>query len=212
MPDVATLGVFLGACLILFIVPGPAVMYIVTRGITQGRRSGFVSVAGIHLASLVHIAAAVAGLSALIAASATAFTLVKLAGAAYLVFLGVQTLLGKSEATDTSGLQGGVSHRRVFWQGFIVNLLNPKTALFFLAFVPQFIDPAMGSAVTQTLALGAVFIAAGVLSDCAYAFAAGGLGSRVLRSPWWRRSSRWASGSVYLGLGVTTAMGGDNRA
>jgi threonine/homoserine/homoserine lactone efflux protein len=212
VPDIATLGVFLGACLILFIVPGPAVMYIVTRGITQGRRSGFVSVAGIHLASLVHIAAAVAGLSALIAASATAFTLVKLAGAAYLVFLGVQTLLGKSEATDTSRPQGGVSHRRVFWQGFIVNLLNPKTALFFLAFVPQFIEPAMGSAATQTLALGAVFIAAGVLSDGAYAFAAGGLGSRVLRSPWWRRSSRWASGSVYLGLGVTTAMGGDKGA
>jgi len=210
MPEIATLGLFLAACLVLFIVPGPAVIYIVTRGITQGRRSGFVSVAGIHLASLVHIGAAVAGLSALIAASATAFTVVKLAGAGYLVFLGLQTLLAKEVTTDPSNLQRLASNRRVFWQGFVVNLLNPKTALFFLAFVPQFIDPAVGNAAAQTLVLGAVFIVAGIVSDGAYAFAAGGLGSRVLQTSWWRRSSRWVSGSVYLGLGLATALGGDN--
>lgn len=211
MPDLATLGVFLAACIVLFIVPGPAVIYIVTRGVTQGRKSGFMSVAGIHLASLVHVAAAVGGLSALIAASATAFTLVKVAGAAYLILLGVQALAGGGKGMDATGLQAVASDRRVFWQGFVVNLLNPKTAIFFLAFVPQFIDAATGSVVTQTLALGAVFVTAGIVSDSVYAFLAGGLGSRVLRSRWWRRSSRWVSGSVYLGLGVATAFGGDHK-
>ena len=206
MPDSSTLVTFSVAALILFVVPGPAVLYIVTRSVTQGRRAGLVSVAGIHTGSLVHIAAAVAGLTTLLATSAAAFRAVKWAGAAYLIYLGIRALLGRDlDEVETDAAPASL--RRVFTQGFVVTLLNPKVAVFFLAFVPQFVDPSRGS-VTQILVLGGVFLVIGVVLDGLYALASGLVGDRLVRRWWWRSGRRWVSGTIYLALGVAAALAG----
>ena len=140
IPDPPAIGVFVLAALALLLVPGPAVLYVVARSIEQGRRAGVVSVLGIHVGTLVHIAAATLGLSALVLSSAVAFTAVKIAGAVYLIGLGLWTLLSKHPETEIP-LGGERNLRRAFAQGIVVNVLNPKTALFFLAFLPQFVDP-----------------------------------------------------------------------
>ena len=206
MPDVSTALVFSGAALALLLIPGPAVLYIVARSASQGRRAGLVSVLGIHVGTLVHIAAAVLGLSALVVASATAFTLVKLAGAAYLVYLGIRTLRGNDGLTDPPVDALRRSTRRVFTDGVVLNILNPKTAVFFLAFVPQFVDVDAGGSATQIGAFGLLFIALGLVTDGAYALAGGWTGSRLRRSPRVARRSRTGAGVVYLGLGLTTAL------
>ncbi|MEZ5229609.1 MAG: LysE family translocator [Acidimicrobiales bacterium] len=165
-----TLLAFAAAALLLLVIPGPAVMYIVTRSAAQGRKAGLVSVAGIHLGTVVHIVAAMIGLSAILAASATAFTVVKLVGAAYLIWLGLQSIRsyqrGKVE-TDVSVAPRRL--RRVFVDAVVLNVLNPKTAIFFLSFVPQFIDPETAHPVLDIATLGAVFIVLGLVSDGAYA-------------------------------------------
>ncbi len=211
MPEPSTLLVFLGATLLLLVIPGPAVLYIVTRSVTQGRRAGLVSVLGIHLGSLVHVAAAVAGLSALIAASATAFAVVKFAGAGYLIYLGIMAFrsAGKPEGLPRPD---PMSMRRVFWQGAIVNILNPKTALFFLAFVPQFVDPALGNTTLQLVVLGGIFIIAGLISDGTYAMVAGAAGARFLDSEAWRRGQGYVAGTIYTGLGLAAAFTGGSKA
>ncbi|MEX1125792.1 MAG: LysE family translocator [Acidimicrobiia bacterium] len=211
MPQSSTLLVFLGATLLLLVVPGPAVLYIVTRSVTQGRRAGLVSVLGIHLGSLVHIAAAVAGLSALIAASAAAFTLIKLAGAGYLIYLGIMAFRSAGKPDSPAGLEP-MSTRRIFWQGALVNILNPKTALFFLAFVPQFIDPTLGNTTLQLVVFGGVFIGAGLISDGTYAMVAGAAGARFLRTDSWRRGQSYVAGTIYTGLGVAAAFTGGTKA
>lgn len=210
MPEATTLVAFAGAAMLLFILPGPAVVYIVTRSLSQGRAAGLVSVAGIHLGSAVHILAAAVGLSALIAASATAFTTIRWLGAAYLVYLGLRTLIGHDESFVASRTEPS-SYRRVFAQGVIVNVLNPKVALFFLAFVPQFIDPSLGSTTVQVAVLGVVFVAAGVVSDGIYALAAGALGDRLMTRPRWRTASRYGAGAIYLTLGAAAAVSGAGR-
>ncbi len=207
MPEPSTLLVFLGACLLLFIIPGPAVLYIVTRSVTQGRRAGLISVLGIHLGSLVHIAAAIAGLSALIAASATAFAAIKWAGVAYLLYLSLVAFRSTGKSVAMEKLEP-MSERRIFWQGAVVNILNPKTALFFLAFVPQFVDPALGNPTLQLVVLGAVFVIAGMISDGTYALLAGAAGDRFMRRPSWRRAQGYVAGTIYLGLGVAAAVTG----
>lgn len=205
--DLTNLGLFLTASLVLLIVPGPAVMYIVTRSADQGTRAGLVSVAGIHLGTLVHIAAAVAGLSAVIATSAAAFTVVKLAGAVYLVWLGVRTLRRRgNEEIDIDRQERSL--RRVFWDGTVVNVLNPKTAIFFLAFVPQFVEPAAGSATLQLVTLGGLFIAIGLFTDATYAIAGGAIGDWLRRRPHLDDRRRLVSGITYIGLGVTAALSG----
>lgn len=210
MPDGATLVAFSVAAIVLFVVPGPVVLYVITRSVTQGTRAGLVSVAGVHLGSMVHIAAAVAGLSTLLAASATAFTIVKWAGAGYLVTLGVRTLLERADLETGSPVMRVIGLRTVFRQGFVVNLLNPKTAVFFLAFVPQFLDPS-GNTTTQLLVLGALFVLLGTLSDGLYAVTAGGLGDRLQAQSWWRSGRRWVSGTIYLGLGAAAALSGSGK-
>ncbi len=207
MPEPSTLLVFLGACLLLFIIPGPAVLYIVTRSVTQGRRAGLISVLGIHLGSLVHIAAAIAGLSALIAASATAFAAIKWAGVAYLLYLSLVAFRSTGKSVAMEKLEP-MSERRIFWQGAVVNILNPKTALFFLAFVPQFVDPALGNPTLQLVVLGAVFVIAGMISDGTYALLAGAAGDRFMRRPSWRRAQGYVAGTIYLGLGVAATVTG----
>jgi threonine/homoserine/homoserine lactone efflux protein len=211
MPEPSTLLVFLGATLLLLVIPGPAVLYIVTRSVTQGRRAGLFSVLGIHLGSLVHVAAAVAGLSALIAASATAFAVVKFAGAGYLIYLGIMAFRSAGKPASP-GRPEPMSMRRVFWQGAIVNILNPKTALFFLAFVPQFVDPTLGNTTLQLIVLGGIFIIAGLISDGTYAMVAGTAGARFLDSDVWRRGQGYVAGTIYTGLGLAAAFTGGSKA
>ena len=207
MPSASTLAVFALASFLLIVVPGPAVLYVVTRSIAQGRRAGLVSMLGVEAGGLVHVAAAAVGLSAIIASSATAFTVVKLAGAAYLISIGVRRLVARGEALPAATVAGR-SAKRLFAQGVVVNVLNPKTALFFLAFLPQFVDPARGTVTLQFLVLGLTFVAVAMISDGAYALAAGTAGDWLRGS---ERVRRWLgrfSGAVFVGLGVTAALTG----
>jgi len=204
--------VFALAALALIAVPGPNLIYIAARSISDGRRAGLVSVLGVETGTLVHVAAAAAGLSALLASSAVAFASVKYAGAAYLVYLGIRTLL----AADDDGLSpadgpAGVSLGRTYRQAVVVQLLNPKVALFFLAFLPQFVDPARGSAAAQVLVLGAVVATLGVCVSSLYALAAGAAGGRLRARAGFARKQRYVTGAVYLGLGAAAALTGSRR-
>jgi threonine/homoserine/homoserine lactone efflux protein len=206
MPDVHALLVFAAASIVLAVVPGPAVIYIVTRSVRHGRTAGLVSTLGVEAGNLVHVAAAAVGLSALLASSAAAFNVVRYAGAAYLVFLGVRVLLGKEDEDGSE--RPAVGRRRLFWEGAVVSALNPKTALFFLAFLPQFIDPAQGAVALQAFVLGSCFVAIAAVSDSAYALLAGTAGNRLRRG----RLLARMSGGVYLGLGAFAALAGERPA
>jgi threonine/homoserine/homoserine lactone efflux protein len=210
MPDAGRYAVFCGAALALLLVPGPAVLCIVTRSIHQDRRAGLVSVLGIHLGTIVHITAATVGLSALLVSSATAFTAVKLAGAAYLIGLGLWTLVSRRTDTEVA-LSGERRLRRVFAQGIVVNVLNPKTALFFLAFLPQFVDPHHGRAWLQIAVLGLTFAGLGMVTDSIWTLAAGTAGDVLRQSRRFALVQRYVSGSVFVGLGVVTAFAGSGR-
>ncbi len=166
------------------------------------------SVAGIHVGTLVHIGAAVLGLSALIVASATAFTAIKLAGAAYLIYLGVTALLRRGSRNGLRTEEPLRSEQRIFVDGIVLNILNPKTAVFFLAFVPQFVDVDASNTTTQLIALGMTFILLGLVTDSVYALAAGWIGTRLRTSPSASRRSETAAGVTYIGLGLTTALSG----
>ena len=207
MPSASTLGVFVTATFLFLLIPGPAVMYIVTRGVTQGRRAGLVSVAGIHAGTLVHVAGAVLGLSAVLATSAAAFTVVKLAGAGYLVYLGVRALVTRV-ADDAELRLAPRSNRRLFVDGAVVNLLNPKTAVFFVAFVPQFVEPGAEHATLQLLVISAVYVAMGLFTDGAWALTSGWLGTRLRSRVNVTHRAHRASGVVYIALGAVTALTG----
>ena len=200
MPDAHALWLFSLATLALLLVPGPAVLYIVAQSVDHGRLAGFVSVAGVHLGTLVHTFAAAIGLSALIVSSAVAFSVVKYAGAAYLVYLGVRRLLERTPPVATAPRGGSLA--RLFWRGALVNVLNPKTALFFFAFLPQFVD-AEQTVWSQVVVFGLLFVGLGFVSDGLYALTAGTLGGWLRRRP---GILRWGSGSVYVGLGALTAV------
>jgi threonine/homoserine/homoserine lactone efflux protein len=212
MVDPATLAVFVGAALALLLVPGPAVLYIVARSMHQGRAAGLSSVLGIHVGTLVHIVGATLGLSALLVSSATAFTAVKVLGAVYLVYLGVRTLLGRDGALEAAPAGTARGRRRDFAEGIVVNVLNPKTALFFLAFLPQFVDPDAGHATLQILVLGLTFMLLGLVTDSLWALAAGTAGGWLRGHRGFVRAQRYVTGSVYLGLGAATALAGPHRA
>jgi threonine/homoserine/homoserine lactone efflux protein len=210
MLDWSKLPLFISVTAALVFMPGPNTLYIIARSVEQGRRAGVVSGLGVQIGSLVHIAAAALGLSALLLSSALAFGVVKYAGAAYLIYLGCKTLLSK-ERVETARSVPRARLGRVFYQGVVVNLLNPKTALFFLAFLPQFVDPARGRVATQVLLLGAILVTLGALSDLTYALAAGGVGNWLRGNLTFLRAQRVFAGSVYLGLGVATALGGAHK-
>ena len=207
IPQGAAVGVFVVAALALLLVPGPAVLYIVARSIHHGRRAGLASVLGIHVGTLVHITAATLGLSALVLSSAIAFTAVKVAGAAYLVGLGLWTLLSRTAEPDVA-LGGERNLRRAFAQGIVVNVLNPKTALFFLAFLPQFVDSDAAHPAVQIAFLGVLFALLGLVTDSIWALASGTAGGVLRRSRRFARTQRYVTGTVYVGLGVTTALAG----
>jgi threonine/homoserine/homoserine lactone efflux protein len=204
VPDPALYGLFILAALALLAVPGPAVLYVVSQSIEGGRRAGLASVAGVHCGTVVHVAAAAIGLSSLLVSSARAYDAVKYAGAAYLVFLGIRTLLGRT-GDEPQAME--VDARRRLMRGATVQILNPKTALFFFAFLPQFVDTA-GSVGLQILVLGLTFMVLGLVSDSAYAIAAGALSSRLRGSRRAASVSRYASGTILIGLGALAAVSG----
>jgi threonine/homoserine/homoserine lactone efflux protein len=207
MPDSSSLFLFVSAALLLLMIPGPAVFYIVGRSIGNGRSAGLVSALGIGVGSLVHTAAAAVGLSALLLSSAMAFAAVKYLGAAYLIYLGIQKFC-REEPFEPSGGAPGVQLSRVFAQGIVVNVLNPKAALFFFAFLPQFVDPGRGNVAAQILFLGVLFALLGVTTDTFWALTAGSLGNLFRRSPRAMRTQRYLSGGMLISLGVATAFAG----
>jgi len=211
VPDASTFLLFVAAALAFLAIPGPSVFYIVTRSLAQGRRAGVTSMLGVQAGGLVHVAAAAFGVSALIASSAEAFTVVKYAGAAYLVLLGARKLVGSDDDQDELEPAGPSSPKHLFWHGVIVNVLNPKTALFFLAFLPQFVDPSAGPVAPQMLVLGTLLVGLGVISDGTYALLAAGAGRRLRSAAATRRVLERVSGGVFVGLGVVAALAGEPR-
>ena len=199
------LPVFLLAALILLLTPGPAVLYIIARSMDQGRLAGFVSVLSIESGNSVHVLAATLGLSAILLSSALAFTVVKYLGAAYLIYLGIRRLLARDQDYEIGSLQKQ-SLRRIYSQGVLVAALNPKTALFFLAFLPQFVDPSADSVPLQLLTLGGLFVTMAIVTDSMYALLASTAGGWLKRNRSFLRAERYVVGSVYIGLGVTAAL------
>jgi threonine/homoserine/homoserine lactone efflux protein len=206
LPDSSHLALFVSTAVVLLLIPGPAVLYIVAQSVEHGRRAGLTAVGGVHVGSGVHVLAATVGLSALLVSSALAFSAVKLVGALYLIFLGVQRLLNRDSAGDVSA---GATRNlgSIFRQGIVVNVLNPKTALFFFAFLPQFVDPSR-SAAPQIALLGLIWIALGLFSDGLYALLSGTVGAAVRRRPGLAGAQRVVTGLVLIGLGIAAALTG----
>jgi threonine/homoserine/homoserine lactone efflux protein len=216
--DTTVLTVFVAASLLMGVTPGPAVLYIVTRTFDQGRAAGIASALGVALGTLVHIAAAVLGVSALLAASTTAFNVVKYAGAAYLVYLGVRKFRERNATAADAALHAHVRQPpaplgRTLREAMLVNVLNPKTGLFFLAFLPQFVHPdAAVSPQVQIVVLGVVFMSCCLVTDTAYALVAASAGAwlraKLAANPRVERGQRYVIGSVYVALGAGTALAG----
>ncbi|HSK56025.1 MAG TPA: LysE family translocator [Jiangellales bacterium] len=207
MPSTSTVLVFAAATLALLVVPGPSVVYVVARSLEHGRAAGLTSMLGIETGALVHVAAAAVGLTALLASSEVAFSIVKYAGAAYLVGMGVRQVRRRHEPiTAADSVTPAASRLRLFCDGVMVDLLNPKTGLFFLAFLPQFIDPSRGPVGGQVLVLGLLFVALAAVTDGTYAVVAGGLSGRLARSVASRRRVDRTTASVYVGLGGLAAF------
>ncbi|MGO7545242.1 LysE family translocator [Rhizobium leguminosarum] len=207
MPTFGNIWLFIGTSLALLLIPGPAVLYIFARSVEHGRLAGFVSILGIHAATLVHVIVAALGLSAVLASSALAFSAVKYAGAAYLIWLGFKKIFGRNELPDTDLKPFGYTH--LLRDGFVVNLFNPKTALFFLAFLPQFVAVDRGHAAMQIAFLGLIYTCLGIITDGSYAFAAGIAGNWLRRNRRYLTAERYVSGVLLIGLGLTAAFAGN---
>jgi threonine/homoserine/homoserine lactone efflux protein len=210
MPSAGTLLVFAATALVLIAIPGPNHVYIAARSLSQGRAAGVASAFGVETGTLVHVGAAAAGLSAVIASSATAFNVVRYLGAAYLVYLGIRALVRRDDR-EAAAATADTPLRRAYLEGVMVNVLNPKVALFFLAFLPQFVHPDQGPVVTQTLILGAVIFPLALAADLVYAFAAGAIGLRLRGRAGFARRGRRLTGGVYLALGAVAALSGGRR-
>jgi threonine/homoserine/homoserine lactone efflux protein len=208
IPNPSSLLLFVSAALLLLVIPGPAVCYIVGRSIGHGRSAGLVSALGIAVGSLVHTAAAAVGLSALLLSSAVAFAAVKYLGAAYLIYLGIQKL--RREESFELSYSPRVKLSRIFAQGIVVNVLNPKAALFYFAFLPQFVNPSRGNLAVQILFLGVLFAFLGVATDTFWALAAGTVANLFRRNPRAMRTQRYVSGGMLISLGVATALAGSS--
>jgi threonine/homoserine/homoserine lactone efflux protein len=210
MPALSALELFAVAAFALIVVPGPSVLYIVSQSVGHGRVGGLAAVLGVETGAFVHVAGAALGVSAIIASSATAFSALKLAGGAYLVVLGIRRLRERdSEAEPGSGRTRPLS--AIYRQGVIVNALNPKTVLFFLAFLPQFVDPDRGHVALQAAVLGLVWVAIATLSDAVWALGSGSLVSLLRTSARARRIERRASGGILIGLGVLATLAHPSR-
>ena len=208
MPDINAIVTFAIASLALLLIPGPAVIYVLNRSVSDGREAGLAAVAGLELGNLVHVIAASVGLSAVLATSATAFNVVKWLGAGYLIFVGLRTLATRPQVIES--LSTSVSRRRSFLQGIVVNTLNPKVALFFLSYLPQFINADNGAAWSQALILGIIFVAIGCLTDGTYALAASALRSVLVNGRSLPFVQRYVAGSVFIGLGLMATKASSN--
>jgi threonine/homoserine/homoserine lactone efflux protein len=201
MPEIKSLSIFITAAIIMLITPGPAVLYIVARSIEQGRLAGFISALGVALGGLCHVIFAALGLSIILLQSAAAFSIVKYAGAAYLIYLGLMKVIHKQKSSFQIGLKRKKLFK-LFTQGFIVNLLNPKTALFFMAFLPQFVTPQQGPIPFQVIYLGMLFITLAILSDSFYALLAGSMRKLLTNSKAVNILNRYIPASIYMTLGI----------
>jgi threonine/homoserine/homoserine lactone efflux protein len=212
MPDASTYALFVAAALALLLVPGPAVIYVVARSVEGGRLTGLVSVLGVELGTLLHVVFAAAGLSAIVVSSAVAFSVVKCLGAAYLVWLGLRQILGRDGGDQEAPLsRSGENRLRVFSQSVLVQVLNPKVALFFLAFLPQFVDPSRSAAWTQVVVLGTTLATLGLFTDGLYALLGGTAGEWIRKQragAGLRRARRFVTGGVYIALGAVAAISG----
>ncbi len=210
MPDAHAYVLFVAAALALLLVPGPAVVYVVARSVSGGRLTGLVSVLGIELGTLTHVVFAAAGLSAIVASSVVAFSVVKWLGAAYLVYLGLRQIFGRGGEEEDTVLSDSEDNRfRVFYQSVLVQILNPKVALFFLAFLPQFVDPSRGAAWTQVVVLGATLAFLGLFTDGLYALLGGTAGGWIRKQGGsLRRAGRYVTGGIYIALGAVAAVSG----
>jgi threonine/homoserine/homoserine lactone efflux protein len=211
MPELQHFTVFLGAALLLAITPGPGLLYVLGRSISGGRREGSLSSLGTFFGGLVHVLAAGLGLSAILATSATAFALVKYAGAAYLIYMGISMIRSRHIYTPSTALTPQASSgsgRRSFLQGIWTEVLNPKTALLFLAFIPQFGSPSHGHLFLQFIFLGSISVAFNTCADLTVASLAGLISDRIQRNPQWQSRQRVASGAGMIGLGLYVAVSG----
>jgi threonine/homoserine/homoserine lactone efflux protein len=211
IPSATSIGLFVVAATLLLLTPGPAVLYVVARSVEQGRIAGLASVFGTQTGTLVHVLASTLGLSALLTSSALAFALVKYAGAGYLIYMGVRQILKQPDRRASPTTLPKRSLGRLYRDGFIVNLLNPKTALFFLAFLPQFVEPSRGAVAFQVAFLGLVFALMGLTSDGLYALVAGTAGGWVKRKTRYFDWERYVTGGVFIGLGMTAALAGGRK-
>jgi threonine/homoserine/homoserine lactone efflux protein len=213
MPDAAHLVAFALAAATIALIPGPGILYVLARSLGGGRDEGLRSTAGTGLGGLVHVAAAAAGLSAIIATSATAFSAVRYVGAAYLIWLGGRALFGRDrEAPSAAATERVPVTSNALRQGVLTEALNPKTALFFLTFLPQFCQPENGPVAVQVLVLGAASVALNTLVDVAVAFAAGAISRRLRERPAMWRRQRAATGGLLIGLGAYAALAGHRTA
>jgi len=205
VPSLSAVELFAVAAFALIIIPGPAVLYIVSQSVGQGRAGGLAAVLGVEIGAFVHVAGAALGVSAILASSATAFSVLKLAGGAYLIVLGIRRLLERdSESQLVTGRTRPLG--AIFRQGVIVNALNPKTALFFLAFLPQFVDPEKGHVGLQAAVLGVVWVLIATVCDAVWAIGSGSLVGLLRTSARARRIERRASGGILIGLGVLATL------
>ena len=209
MIDSSTLPLFIVAAVALLLVPGPAVLYITARSASQGRTAGLVSVLAIETANLIQAIAAGLGLSAILLSSALAFDVVNYLGAAYLIYLGIRKLFSSENGEEEKIEQESL--RQIYWQGVAVNILNPKTALFFFAFLPQFVDPARGNVIAQNLLLGLIFVGLAIITDSMYALAISSFADKLRGNQRFRTGGRYFAGLVYVGLGITTAFTGARK-
>lgn len=210
MFESSQLIIFISASIALLLLPGPAVLYITARSANQGRVAGFVSVLAIEAANLVQAVAAGLGLSAILLSSALAFDVVKYLGATYLIYLGIKKLLTKEESSTSQEVKRE-SLSQIFWQGFVINILNPKTALFFFAFLPQFVNPEKGNVTLQNLLRGVLFVALAFITDSMYALVASSLAEKLNANINFQKRQKYFAGLVYIGLGVTTALTGSRK-
>jgi threonine/homoserine/homoserine lactone efflux protein len=205
VPDTQSLLLFMAASLALNVTPGPDMLYILARSTGEGTRAGVVSAFGVATGALVHLAAITLGLATLLETVPLAYEIVRYAGAAYLLYLGARTILSRPRDDGPSAVEPG-RLGRIFRQGVVTNVLNPKVALFFAAFLPQFADPARGAVIPQLIVLGLLFNLSGTLVNLGVAYAGGRAGNRVRRH---LRSSRvWQriTGAIFIALGLRLAL------
>ena len=211
LPPPRDLLLFMTAAIVLLVIPGPAVLYIIARSVDQGFRAGLASCSGIATGGLTHVLAATFGLSTVMVSSATAYSVAKYAGAGYLIYMGIKKLRDGPAVFDMVIQSPRASLRHIYGQGVLVQVLNPKAAIFFFAFLPQFVNPARGPVTLQLLSLGMLFTVMGFTSDSLWALAAGSAAGWLQRNRVFLRYQKYISGTVYIGLGLAAAASGSRH-